>query len=128
MDQENEDFDEFMSEVSSKYASHFYQMDQIIDAQSNAKIYGIANAEHIKALVRASAMAAFFMAVIIVLVHWLSFAVNESAGPITSFEILLILGLFFMNVGIYAVSIAERMNILLMKIQLKLSLRKIKKS
>jgi len=128
MEQENEDFDEFIAQVDSKYSNHFYQMDQIIEAQSNVRVYGISNTEHIRALVRASAMVAFCMSAIIVLIHWLSYAVNESAGPVTSFEVLLIIGLFFINVGIYAVSIAERMNIWLMKIQLKMFLRKTKKS
>jgi hypothetical protein len=128
MEQENEDFDDFIAQVGSKYSNHFYQMDQIIEAQSNVRVYGISNTEHIRALVRASAMVAFCMSTIIVLIHWLSYAVNESAGPVTSFEVLLIIGLFFINVGIYAVSIAERMNIWLMKIQLKMFLRKTKKS
>lgn len=126
MEGENEDFDDFMIEVGSKYASHFSQMDQIIDAQSEVRVYGISDYLHIKALVRASAMTSFIIIAVAVFVHWLSYAVNSSAGPVSSFEVLLLTGLLFLNIGVYAVSIAERMNLLIMKIQLKHSLRKTK--
>ena len=126
MEGENEDFNEFMDEVSSKYSSHFSQMDQIIDAESGVQVFGIADRSHIKALVRVSAMTAFLMVATIVFVHWFSSAFDSMAGPVTGFEVLLLTGLMFLNIGIYAVSIAERMNLLIMKIQLKHSLRKTK--
>ena len=126
MEGENEDLDEFMDEVSSKYASHFWQMDQIIDAQSDVRVYGFSDYLHIKALVRASAMTSFIIITVAVIVHWLSYSVNELAGPVSSFEVLLFTGSLFLNIGVYAVSIAERMNLLIMKVQLKHSLRKTK--
>ena len=126
MEGENEDLDDFMEEVSSKYSDHFSQLDQIIDAESEVKVFGIADHGHIKALVRVSSMTGFLMALIIIFVHWISFKVDESVGNISSFESLLIIGLFFLNVGIYSVSIAERVNLIIMKFQLKLALRKTK--
>ncbi len=126
MDGDNEDLDDFMDEVSSKYSNHFNQLDQIIDAESEVRVFGITEKSHIKALVRVSSMTAFIIFGLVVVIHWLSYSVSRSAGPVTSFEVLTLTGLMFLNIGIYAVSIAERLNLLLMKMQLKFSLLRLK--
>ena len=112
MENENESFDEFIGRIGPSYNGDCEELDRLYDEHSSTWEYLETSDRHLRLIVRSSALSAFLTVLSFVLIHWLCFNSNKSIGAIKSYEIIALVGLLFFNLGIYAYSIFEKLNIL----------------